>query len=391
MQTIASEDWPRFSLNTRHGCMVARGGASVALMTAETPPPDAPHAPGPAPDAPGLLRPDPGPGGAPARLADVARRAGVSVATVSRVLSRPGMVSAATRDAVEQAVRATGYRVNHAARNLRKQRTGAVVALVPNLGNPFFAKIVSGLGQQLALGGYDLLIGDTMDEGGRHRALDRFLDPSRADGIVLMDGQVTARDLAALPGAPPVVMACEWIERADLPRVVLDNAVGTRLAVRHLLGLGHTRIGWIGGPPDNVLHKARCDGITAALGRLPPGYPGDFSLASGAAAAARWLVEPPGARPTGVIAFSDEMAAGFMGALARAGVSVPGAVSVIGFDDIEWVAHLPTPLTTVRQPKRDLGRMAARVLMARIAGQQVAAETVLNPELVVRASTCPPA
>ena len=115
------------------------------------------------------------------------------------------------------------------------------MALVPNLGNPFFAKILAGMGAALNAQGYDLLVGDTLAPGGRHRALRRFLDPSRADGIILLDGQVTADDLAALPGAPPLVMACEWIEGAPLPRVVLDNAAGTELAARHLLGLGHRR------------------------------------------------------------------------------------------------------------------------------------------------------
>ena len=177
----------------------------------------------------------------------MARHAGVSSATVSRVLSRPEMVTEATRTAVMEAVAATGYRVNLAARNLRKQRTGAIVALVPNLGNPFFARILSGMGQELGAAGYDLLVGDTMEAGGRHRALRRFLDPSRADGIILLDGQVTPADLAALPNAPPLVMACEWIEGADLPRVVLDNQRGTELATEHLLALGHRRIAFIGG------------------------------------------------------------------------------------------------------------------------------------------------
>lgn len=325
----------------------------------------------------------------PARLADVARHAGVSVATVSRVLARPQMVSPATREVVRAAVVATGYRVNHAARNLRKQRTGAIVALVPNLGNPFFAKILAGMGAELAQSGYDLLIGDTMAEGGRHRTLTRFLDPSRADGIILMDGQVTADDLAALPAAPPVIMACEWIEAAALPRVVLDNARGTELAVRHLLGLGHRRLGWIGGPDHNVLHRTRCDGMARVLGTLPPGYDGDFSLAAGASAARCWLAQSALTRPTGIVAFSDEMAAGFMGELTRAGIVIAADVSVVGFDDIEWVAHLPTPLTTIRQPKRDLGRHAARFLIDRIAGKPIPEITVLDPELVVRASTGP--
>ena len=324
-----------------------------------------------------------------ARLADVARLAGVSVATVSRALSRPDLLSTDTRDAVQRAITATGYRMNHAARNLRKGRTGAIVALVPNLGNPFFAKILAGMGAALNAQVYDLLVGDTMAPGGRHRALRRFLDPSRADGIILLDGQVTAGDLAALPGAPPVVMACEWIEGAPLPRVVLDNAAGTELAARHLLALGHRRIGWIGGPEDNVLHKARVEGLARALPDPGPGYAGDFTLESGVRAAERWLDTPAADRPTAVIGFSDESAAGFMGELQRRGVSVPEQVSVVGFDGIDWVAHLPVPLTTIRQPKRDLGSTAARVLMALIGGQPVEPCTVLAPQLVLRNSAGP--
>lgn len=336
-----------------------------------------------------LIRP-----GAPARLADVARVAGVSVATVSRALSRPAVVSAETREAVAQAVRATGYRMNHAARNLRQGRTGAVVALVPNLGNPFFAKILAGMGAALNGAGYDLLVGDTMEpgaeQGGRHRTLRRFLDPSRADGIILLDGQVTADDLAAMPGAPPLVMACEWIEGADIPRVVLDNAAGTALAARHLLSLGHRRIGWIGGPESNVLHRARIEGLARVLGAPAHGYPGDFSLQSGAAAAALWLTEPPATRPTAIVGFSDEAAAGFMGEIQRHGLSVPGDVSVIGFDAIDWVAHLPVPLTTIRQPKRDLGRLAAVTLLELIGGKRPS-DRILAPELIQRQSTAAPA
>lgn len=322
------------------------------------------------------------------KLSDVARHAGVSAATVSRVLSRPEMVTEATRIAVMEAVAATGYRVNLAARNLRKQRTGAIVALVPHLSNPFFARILAGMGQELGAAGYDLLVGDTMEEGGRHRALNRFLDPSRADGIILLDGKVTEADLAALPAAPPLIMACEWIQGASIPRVVLDNAHGTEMATRHLLDLGHRRIGWIGGPENNVLHGARLEGVSRVLGHVPRGFAGDFTLQCGAHAATRWMAEPPETRPTGIVAFSDESAAGFMGVLQRNGVQIPAEVSVVGFDGIDWVAHLPVPLTTVRQPKLDLGRAAARTLLAHMRSEGPG-DAVLMPELLIRESTGP--
>ncbi|WP_374299929.1 LacI family DNA-binding transcriptional regulator [Paracoccus sp. (in: a-proteobacteria)] len=323
-----------------------------------------------------------------ARLADVARLAGVSASTVSRVLSHPDVVAASTREAVMEAVASTGYRINHAARNLRKQRTGVVVALVPNLANPFFAKILDGMGRELAQAGYDLLVSDTLDAQGRHRMLPRFLDPSRADGIILLDGMVPRRPLMDHDDIPPVVTACEWIEGADLPRVMLDNREGGRLAVAHLRDLGHVRIGVIGGPSDNVLHRHRLEGAQSVAGDLIL-FQGDFTLQAGQRAAAEFLAMPPASRPTAVFAFSDEMACAFLASLRRAGVEAPRDISLIGFDDIELASHLNPALTTIRQPKRDLGRNAARVILDRIEGRPVAARTMLEPRLMVRETTGP--
>ncbi len=324
----------------------------------------------------------------PIKIADVARLAGVSAATVSRVLSRPAMVAEATREVVLQAVQQSGYRMNHAARNLRKQRTGAVVALVPNLGNPFFAKILAGLGRVLEEAGYDLLVGDTLAEGGRRRSLQRFLDPSRADGIVLCDGLVAREELLSGRGIPPVVMACEWREDLDFPSVALDNAAGAALAAEHLAALGHRRIACIGGPAANILHRTRIEGVERVLG--PEGFTvfaGDFSLDAGRRAAELWLALAPEQRPTGIVSFSDEMACAFIAELQRHGIDVPRDVSVVGFDDIELVSHLTPALTTVRQPKREIGRMAGETMLAVIEGRAVAPQSLIPPKLMLRAST----
>lgn len=325
-----------------------------------------------------------------AKLSDVARLAGVSASTVSRVLSRPDLVAEETRTRVAEAVSATGYRLNHAARNLRKQRTGSVVALVPNLGNPFFAKILDGMGRELAAAGYDLLVADTLDEGGQHRSLRGFLDPSRADGIILLDGLVAHGDLGGA-GSPPVVTACEWIDGTGLPRVALDNHMGGRLALAHLRELGHSRIGLIGGPPNNVLHKARLHGALdeAAWAEITM-FEGDFTLQSGQIAARRWIAMAPGDRPTAIFAFSDEMACAFQSGLMREGFRVPQDVSLIGFDDIELASHLTPALTTIRQPKRALGQQAARIVLARIEGRSVPASTLLQPRLMLRETTGSP-
>ena len=188
---------------------------------------------------------------------------------------------------------------------------------------------------------------------------------------------------------PPIITACEWIEGTDLPRVALDNAAGTELATRHLLELGHSRIGYIGGPTANVLNRTRIEGIRRVIGDDFTGFPGDFSLDAGRFAAGMWSALPPAMRPTGIVSFSDEMACAFIAELQRQGFQVPRDLSVVGFDDIELVSHLAPALTTIRQPKREIGRIAAQTMLAVIEGHEVPLETMVPPLLMTRASTGP--
>jgi len=333
-----------------------------------------------------------------ASLQDVARVAGVSTATVSRALSKPEVVSEITRKAVIDAVRATGYSVNHAARNLRRRRTDCIVALIPNLANPFFAQILFGISSVLAPAGYNLLISDTQGSPDSERLMMSYLDRGRADGLILLDGLIPTDhldDAVRSRPLPPAVLACEWIDGSPLPQVRVDNLTGAKLAVEHLIGLGHRRIGHVGGPSGNVLSIVREAGHRAAMTSAGLPFdeawllPGDFSLASGAAAAGRWLgMDRP---PTAVFCASDTMAAGFVAALHRAGRDVPADCSVVGFDDIEVAAHTVPALTTIRQPRTEIGQVAARTLLAVIAGDTpVSACTLLSVELIVRDSTAAP-
>ncbi|MDR0808593.1 MAG: LacI family DNA-binding transcriptional regulator [Gemmobacter sp.] len=326
------------------------------------------------------------------RISDVARLAGVSTATVSRALSNPALVSLETRAAVQDAISATGYRLNQAARNLRHRRTGGIVALVPNLANPFFAQILSGIASVLGPAGYNLLVADTRAEGAG-RLLD-YAEPSRADGLIVLDGALPA---AALTGRIPLVLACEWVPGLAALRVKIDNRAAVALVVDHLADLGHRRIGHVAGPPGNVLSIARLGGFRDRLAArgliLAPDalYPGDFSLESGRAAAECWLAQPVSSRPTAIFLASDAMACGFMGEVRRHGLSVPGDVSVVGFDDIELTGHVDPPLTTIRQPRLAIGRIAAEQLLRRIeGGPDHSGDVILPVELVIRASTAPP-
>lgn len=325
-------------------------------------------------------------------ISDVARLAGVSTATVSRALSNPSLVSEATRMAVQGAIATTGYRLNETARNLRHRRTGGIVALVPNLANPFFSQILSGIASVLGPAGYNLLIADTRTAGA-DRLLD-YAEPSRADGLIILDGSLSA---TALTGRVPIVEACEWIPGLAAPRVKIDNRAAAGLAVNHLADLGHSRIGHVVGPAGNVLSVARLAGYEDALRSrgLPlmqnAIYQGDFSLESGRVVATQWLQQPQDTRPTALFLASDAMACGFIGEVQRHGLSVPRDVSVVGFDDIELIAHISPPLTTIRQPRTAIGQIAAERLLNRLrGGEDTDQDTILPVELIIRASAAAP-
>ncbi len=336
------------------------------------------------------------------RIRDVADAAGVSTATVSRALSAPDRVSADTRAIVLKAIEETGYRVNHAARNLRRRQAGGIVVLVPNLANPFFSQILSGITFAMATSGYNVLIADTRQApNAEHRILD-YLHNNRADGLIVLDANLPEDVLSAgdTPNHhPPIVFACEWLDADPRPTVTIDNEEGAKLAIRHLADLGHTRIGHLMGPPDNILTITRAKGARAALAELDLAiredwfFDGDFSLASGAAAAHAWLALND--RPTAVFCASDAMACGFIGELHHKGVRVPDEVSVVGFDDIEIAAHFVPSLTTIAQPRALIGETAARKLLALIAegrenGSATGASDILPVQLVARESSAPP-
>ncbi|MEP4770863.1 MAG: LacI family DNA-binding transcriptional regulator [Roseibium sp.] len=331
------------------------------------------------------------------RIRDVAKAAGVSTATVSRAISNPELLTEATRDVVFEAIRSTGYRVNKAARNLRKRQAGAVLILVPNLGNPFFSQIIAGMSEAFAQRDYSILVADTMgNRSGDDQFMDYFLD-SRVDGMICLDGGLTLQDFGQLEAngmAGRVVFACEWVDGASFPSVRSDNVEGARLAVRHLYELGHRKIAHITGPHDNILTGARRQGMVEERTRL--GLPvrdewiirGDFSLESGREAAEKILKMEE--RPTAVFCASDQVAFGLISALTANGVRVPEDMSVVGFDDIELSDFYVPALTTIRQDRPALGLKAASLLLDCLNGKtpmiQSGEPVVLDVELVVRQS-----
>ncbi len=192
-------------------------------------------------------------------IADVAQLAKVSTATVSRALQTPEIVSESTRAAVMDAVQATGYRGNSVAKMLRQNRSGAILVLLPDLANPFFSEILSGIDEVATESRYTILVGNTFrDTGDKTRALLDNLWNGRADGGLLLNGALPH----ALPkrAEAPLISISEAIPGAGIPHVGTDNVQAARDATRHLIDLGHRRIGFISGPTGNVLSQARRDG-----------------------------------------------------------------------------------------------------------------------------------
>lgn len=307
------------------------------------------------------------------------------------------MVSEGTRDAVVDAIRRTGYHINMTARNLRRGRTGAIVVLVPNLGNPFFSLILAGIEQAAAPAGFSVLIVDTKQTHAREEQIFTYLHNSRADGLISLDGKLWSalrgRELKALP---PLIFACEWADDSSFNKVTIDNEAGAALAIQHLYSLGHRKIGHLQGPPGNVLSETRLSGTRAALCRfhIPMKeewlFSGDFSLQSGVRAAREWLSLVD--RPTALFCASDQMACGFISEIMAAGLSVPGDVSVVGFDDIDIARHFIPALTTIHQPRMEIGLAAARLLIEQIYRQRegkTLEDQTLPVKLIERQSTGP--
>lgn len=326
---------------------------------------------------------------------DVARLAGVSIATVSRCLHTPDIVAAKTRDRVLSAVRQTGYTLNAAAQSLRQRRSNAVLVVVPDIGNTYFSAILGGIESEASAAGLTMLIGDTGRIKAREDAYVRYLLNGRADGALLLaDPESDWFDIPTLNAhaIAPIVTLSEVGPNGGPVTVSIDNEAAAEAAVTHLIAQGHRRIAHVCGPESNILTAQRLSGYHRALAQagLPADpqltFPGDFGLAGGRAVFDRFQALSD--RPTALFFANDEMAMGFLSTAYAAGVRVPRDVSIVGFDDIHFAQSCIPSLTTIRQPRAEMGATAMRLLLAILAGE-APASVRLPFELVLRDSTAP--
>jgi len=326
-------------------------------------------------------------------LEAVARRAGVSRATVSRVVNGSPTVAAHLREAVQRAVEALGYVPNQAARSLVTHRTGAMALVVSEpqsrvfSDDPYFAQVIQGVSQELEAADKQLVL--IMSPAGTgHGRIERYAAGGHVDGVMLF----SVHGADPLPATltrlgVPVVCNGRPLPPVEVPYVDVENEEGARRAVRYLLESGRRRIATIAGPQDMVAGIDRLNGYREVMrdsDRRSLVAVGDFSRESGAAAMRQLLADDPGV--DAVFAASDLMADGALRTLRQAGRRVPDDVAVVGFDDNSIAAYTDPPLTTVRQPVQEIGRTLARQLLRLVGGEEIEPAVVLPTELVVRES-----
>ncbi|GAB3071601.1 LacI family DNA-binding transcriptional regulator [Micromonospora schwarzwaldensis] len=326
-------------------------------------------------------------------LEAVARRAGVSRATVSRVVNGSTTVAESIQQAVRRAVEELGYVPNLAARSLVTQRTDSVALVMPEAATRVFSDdqvfpgIIRGAAQELEAADKQLVLMLAGSPAG-HERVERYTTGRHVDGVLFasLHGEDPLPGRLARLGIP-VVCSGRPLDAADVPYVDVDHEGGVTRAVEHLIATGRRRIATIAGPQDMVAGIERLIGYRAAL--TAAGLPelvayGDFTRESGTAAMRELLAADP--ELDAVFAASDLMAHAALRALREAGRRVPEDVAVIGFDDIETAAYTEPPLTTVRQPIVELGRTMTRQLLRIAAGEHVEQALMLPTELILRDS-----
>ena len=324
---------------------------------------------------------------------DVALEAGVSRALVSLVMRDSPKVSDKRRARVLDAAERLGYRPNAIARNLASRRTHTVGVLLNELHNPFYAEIMDGVYEVSDALDYHVLIGASGGRrGGEGATLETLLD-LRVEGVILIGPRLPARAIAAASTWIPIVVVARPMRSPQVDSIMDDERLGARLVVDHLAGLGHRRILHIdGGRGAGAATRRACYAAAMRRAGLEDEIrivAGDYTDVAGARAAARLIAS--GDLPTAIFAANDFVATGAIDQLDEAGLSVPGDISIVGYDNIFLAALRRLALTTINQPRADMGRLAITSLVEPIEGARTtAARYRLAPELIVRETTAPP-
>jgi len=314
------------------------------------------------------------------RIIDVAKKANVSTATVSRVLSKPNTVTEETTEKVLQVIKELNYQPNALARQLRTLETKTILVIVPDITNPFFSKVLRGIESVAVINGYQVLLGDTGNDLERENGYLNILLQKKADGMVLLTARMKSKNIEEMALKYPVVLACEYIEGSAIPTVSINNISGAQKATEYLVKLGHKRIG-----------QDRLKGFYQTMARYNLTIEsvlvqeGNFSYESGFNIMNQFLaLNHP---PTAVFAANDEMAFGAINAISSKGLSVPHDISVVGFDDIKFSSIFKPTLTTISQPAYEMGTMAMKLLIKLMNKEEIERhQYLMEDQLIIRDS-----
>lgn len=325
-------------------------------------------------------------------IQDVAKEAKVSVATVSRVLNNSRSVTESTRASVSAAIKKLNYRPNLLGRDLRRTETRRALILLPNIGNPFYARIVKGIEDVAHRNGYNVMLCNTDSLPERERNYLELLKNRLADGVIFMAPVIGREELADIGSSFPVVQCCEYIPDTGVSQVSIDNYSAAYKLTKHLISSGHNKLGMISSKGSLVSIGQRESGYKKALEDSGIKFDeelikyGDYSFKSGIRAANQFMSMKD--RPTAIFAISDIMAIGALKAARDNNLKIPEEIAIAGFDNINFASMYSPALTTISQPKYDIGCISMELLLKQMRGEiKKPEEILLEYELIIREST----
>lgn len=324
-------------------------------------------------------------------ITDVAKAAGVSTATVSRVLHNEKSVKPATYNAVMKAIAELDYKPNLLARQMRTQKTKTIIVIVPDISNTFISEILFSIEQCAEEHDYRVLIADMQNQPSIEDYYFQAIQQHTVDGIISLSANIAKSLMEQVAEKYPIVVACQYLENCNIPNVTIDNSNAAASITEHLIQLGHTQIAHITGHPNSILFRDRMNGYISALTKheiaidLELVQYGSSSIQSGYDQTRRLLDSKKSF--SAIFAAGDIMALGAIKALKDNGFRVPEDYAVVGFDDIEISSFWEPPLTTVRQPRRLIGKTAFNKLLSLMNMEPLTnIHDILEYEIVIRES-----
>ena len=325
-------------------------------------------------------------------IRQVADKAGVSIATVSRVINKSGSVSQDTKNRVEEVIEELEYKPNLLGRNLRRAETRMILVSLNNIANPFYSRIVKGIEEHGKEKGYNIMIYNNNGDSEREKIYLNLLLNRLVDGVILLSPKISANQLSEIGKNYSVVQCCEYKKGVNIPRVSVDNVEAARTAVSYLINNGHRHIAMISGYKDVLSAVQREEGYRLAMEEAGLGWDenmiinGDYTYKGGEKAAREFISMKK--KPTAIFAISDNMAVGAVKAIKEEGLKIPEDIAVVGFDNTQIASVYDPRITTISQPRYKLGEIAVDLLIKIIKGEKLEKnEYYLDHELIIRESS----